>query len=59
MRFYKLRVVANASRTAMAFNENLEGEPVADNDSMHIDWLYKSPDDDILIGQKVYTFISP
>lgn len=53
MRFYKLKVVGNASRIASNFNERLEGEPVADNDSRRIDWIYEVPEDDVLIGEKV------
>ena len=53
MRFYKLRVVANASRIAANFNERLEAESVADNDSQREDWIYKPPDEDVLVGEKV------
>lgn len=58
MRFYKLKVVANASRIAANFNERLEGEPVADNDSLRIDWKYDPPSDDVLVGEKVVVNLS-
>ncbi|KAL5512963.1 ARP8 [Sanghuangporus vaninii] len=50
MRFYKLRVIPNASRVASSFNEQMVGEESPSPDSS-----FKTPSvEDVLVGEKVF-----
>lgn len=54
MRFYKLRVTANATSIASTFNAQFKPEIIADhNDPYHVEWLTESSTSDILFGEQV------
>ncbi|THH11839.1 hypothetical protein EW145_g366 [Phellinidium pouzarii] len=55
MRFYKLRVVPNASRAAMLFNEQMEGEETKSTDIPQ----QAPPQDEILVGERVFELSHP
>lgn len=53
MRFYKLRVTANATSIASTFNAQFKPEIIADhNDPYHVEWLDESCPNDILFGEQ-------
>lgn len=55
MRFYKLRVTANAARIASTFNEQFKPEIIQDyNDPFRVDWITEpKEDDEYFVGDKV------
>jgi hypothetical protein len=55
MRFYKLRVTANAAQIASQFNEHFKAETVTElTDIARVKWIQEAPNDDIpLIGDDV------
>lgn len=54
MRFYKLRVTANAATVASTFNEQFKPETIPDaNDPFRIDWIMDTPEEEFLVGEKV------
>ncbi|KAJ3522623.1 hypothetical protein NM688_g8848 [Phlebia brevispora] len=60
MRFYKLRVTANAVSAASAFNEQFKPETIPEaNDPFHIDWITKTPEEDVIVGEKALNLSDP
>ncbi|KAI5123511.1 hypothetical protein M0805_006671 [Coniferiporia weirii] len=55
MRFYKLRVVPNASRVATMFNEQMKGEETTTPGASH----RTAPQDEVLVGERVYELSYP
>lgn len=54
MRFYKLRVTANAAAVASTFNEQFKSETINEaNDPFRVDWIMNTPEEDYLVGEKV------
>ena len=54
MRFYKLRVTANAAAVASTFNEQFISETIPEaNDPFRVDWIMNTPEEDYLVGEKV------
>ncbi len=53
MRFYKLRVTANAASIASTFNEQFKPEVIPEtNDPFRVHWVHSS-DEEFIIGEKV------
>ncbi|KAF9461204.1 actin-related protein [Collybia nuda] len=60
MRFYKLRVTANATSIASTFNAQFKPEIIADhNDPYHVEWLNESCPNDILFGEQALRLADP
>ncbi|KAH8116481.1 actin-like ATPase domain-containing protein [Phellopilus nigrolimitatus] len=55
MRFYKLRVVPNASRVATTFNEQMKGEETINPEIV----MQDVPEDEILVGKRVFELSDP
>ena len=59
MRFYKLRVTANAAAVASTFNEQFKSETIPEaNDPFRVDWIMNTPEEDYLVGEKVSFCVS-
>jgi actin-related protein 8 len=53
MRFYKLRVTADAADIASTFNEQFQPDIIPESsDSFRVDWIQQAVDE-VLVGEKV------
>ncbi|KAJ7623175.1 hypothetical protein FB45DRAFT_924792 [Roridomyces roridus] len=58
MRFYKLRVTANAANVASTFNEQFQPETIAEhNDPYQLEWIQDGSD--VLVGDKALRLADP
>ena len=54
MRFYKLKINANAPNIASTFNEQFKPEKIPEfNDPFRVDWITTPTEGDFLVGERV------